>query len=532
VHRGSRTGWALVVGLMLPSAAAADPSQFAYGVAAGEVKPSSAMLWTRSAPGGAITLKVSRVGALATCSAAPRSVPPGAHVLRKTLTARAAADKTVRSTVTGLHPATRYFYRFCGGGAASRLGQFTTAPERTADVPIRFGLSGDADGAINPATGLPAYNGFEVYRRMAVENNDFNVNLGDVMYSDSAVAGVPPALSLADKWGKYRLNLSYPNLRRLRSSAGLYSHWDDHEFIDDFSVPVFGTGLFASGAAAFLNYNPARYTPSSGLYRTFRWGKNVELFFLDERAFRSAPASTNPACINPVTGTPDPVPQLPQRLRDAISAQLNLPPAAAAPVSPECLSTINDPARTMLGKSQLQRFEQAIARSRATFKVIVNEVPIQQMYWLPYDRWEGYNAERQALLSFLHSRVRNVVFLTTDFHANLVNNVKFTTFAEEGPSIDTGFLDIVTGPVALKTFAVDTDLKTGFPGAANVVRALFKAPAPLGLGMKCAALNVYSYAEIDATARRMIVTLKDANGQRVKETPTGPSCPPLTIRPR
>jgi hypothetical protein len=50
--------------------------------------------------------------------------------------------------------------------------------------------------------------------------------------------------------------------------------------------------------------------------------------------------------------------------------------------------------------------------------------------------------------------------------------------------------------------------------------------------MKCAALNVYSYAEIDATARRMIVTLKDANGKRVKETPTGPSCPPLTIRPR
>jgi alkaline phosphatase D len=532
MHRGSRTGWALVVGLMLPSVAAADPPQFAYGVAAGEIKPSSAMLWTRAAHFGALTLKVSRVAALTTCSAASTPTPPGAHVLRRTLFARGAADDTVRSTVTGLHSATRYFYRFCGGGAGSRLGRFTTAPIRTADVPIRFGLTGDADGTINPATGAPAYNRFEVYRRMATENNDFNVNLGDVMYSDTAVPGVPPALSLSDKWAKYRLNLSYPNLRRLRSSAGLYSHWDDHEFIDDFSVPVFGTGLFGAGAAAFLNYNPTRYTPSTGLYRTFRWGKNVELFFLDERAFRSAPASTNPACINPAIAAPDPLPQLPQRLRDGIAAQLKLPPGAAGAVSPACLAAINDPTRTMLGKTQLQRFEQAIARSRATFKVIVNEVPIQQMYWQPYDRWEGYNAERQALLSFLHSRVRNVVFLTTDFHANLVNDVKFTTFAEEGPSIDTGFLDIVTGPVALKTFAVDTDLKTGFPGAANVVRALFKAPAPLGLGMPCAALNVYSYAEVNATARRMIVTLKDANGQRVKETPTGPSCPPFTIRRR
>jgi phosphodiesterase/alkaline phosphatase D-like protein len=29
---------------------------------------------------------------------------------------------------------------------------------------------------------------------------------------------------------------------------------------------------------------------ATGLYRTFRWGRNLELFFLEERSFRSAKA--------------------------------------------------------------------------------------------------------------------------------------------------------------------------------------------------------------------------------------------------
>ena len=28
----------------------------------------------------------------------------------------------------------------------------------------------------------------------------------------------------------------------------------------------------------------------------------------------------------------------------------------------------------------------------------MNEMPIQQYYVLPYDRWEGYEAERQRVL--------------------------------------------------------------------------------------------------------------------------------------
>jgi phosphodiesterase/alkaline phosphatase D-like protein len=230
-----------------------------------------------------------------------------------------------------------------------------------------------------------------------------------------------------------------------------------------------------------------------------------------------------------VTTLPDPLPQLPQPLRNGLVAQLGLPPAAAGPVTPACQAVINDPSRTMLGRPQLRAFERAVQRSKATFKVILNEVPIQGLYYDPYDRWEGYAAERRSLLTFLRARVRNLVFLTTDLHANMINNVRLTTFPEEGPSLDTGFLDFVTGPVALKTFAVDTDLKTGAPGAAGYVRALFKAVRPLGLEMRCAALNVYSYAQVKVTSKAMTIGLYDAQGRPVQETPAGPSCPPVTI---
>jgi phosphodiesterase/alkaline phosphatase D-like protein len=524
------TGLAVSAGLLAPAVAVADPPGFGYGVSAGEIRATSAMLWTRADTSGPVLLQLSRSAARTRCSlTAARPGLRRAPVVRRVLTASASTDNAVLTTVRGLAPATTYHYRFCARSATSRAGRFTTAPPARSSDTVRFGLTGDADGTINPATNAPAYNRFEVYRRMVTEGNDFNVNLGDVMYSDSAVAGVPPALSLPDKWAKYRLNLSYPNLRRLRSSTGLYSHWDDHEFVDDFSVPVQGQALFDAGRKAFLDYNPVRYRRSTGLYRTFRGGRNVDMFFLDERALRSAPADTNPACQNPVTGLPEPLPELPENIRATVGPQLNLPSRTPLAAPAACAAVMNDPARTMLGKTQLHAFENAVRRSHATFKIIINEVPIQQIYWEPYDRWEGYGAERDEILRLLMKQVRNVLFLTTDFHANLVNRIRLNTFPDHGASVDTGMVDIVTGPVALKTMAVDTDLKTGRPGASEIMRRFFKAPRPAGLGMSCAALNTYSYAEVTATSAAVRVTLKDAAGRPVTETPSGPTCPSITI---
>jgi phosphodiesterase/alkaline phosphatase D-like protein len=308
----------------------------------------------------------------------------------------------------------------------------------------------------------------------------------------------------------------------------MYNHWDDHEFLNDFTRATLGSAIYDAGVKAFRDYMPVSYRPSTGIYRTFRWGRNLELFFLDERSFRSVEANATSVCDNPDTHQPDLAPAAPQRIRDLFGA---VDPSFKNPVSPACLAALNDPSRTMLGADQLARFEKAIKRSRATWKVIVNEVPIQQFYALPYDRWEGYEAERLKLVHFLQANVRNAVFLTTDHHANFANTVKYTTLEDSGVT-DSGIWDFATGPVATKTFAQEIDDALGRPGTANLVRgAFFKPPPPNGIGMPCVAIDSYSYAEIKVDARRFRIAFKDLDGRAVKE-PEGRTCGPFTLKAR
>jgi alkaline phosphatase D len=500
-----------VISLAAP-AQAAGAAGFGLGVAAGDVKTTSARLWTRADSSGRLTLRVSRNGRV---------------VQRYNANAQPAADNTVQVRVHDLRPGRRYRYAFQMGGKASDTGTFETAPRPRQRRRVAFAFSGDADGALAPGSTGPFYNNFEVYARMNAARNDFNVNLGDTIYSDSEIGGLPPALTIADKWAKYRQNLSYANLQLLRRSAALYSEWDDHEFANDFSLAEGGLPLYNAGRQAFLDYAPASYSSRYGLYRRFRWGRNVELFILDERSFRSANASAGSACDNPSGSIRvDLAPTAPQRLRNAFGFVI---PALRNPAPKACLETLADPRRTFLGHDQLRRFMRDVRRSRATFKVILNETPIQQFYALPYDRWEGYAAERERVLRFLRRRVDNVVFLATDTHANMVTDVRLRTLEPGGPRA-TGMLEAVTGPVATKTFAREIDETTRIAGAGNTVgRLFFKPPPPAGVGMRCAALDLYSYAEVKVTSRRLTIAPKDISGKPVRE-PDGRRCGPYTLR--
>jgi hypothetical protein len=51
------------------------------------------------------------------------------------------------------------------------------------------------------------------------------------------------------------------------------------------------------------------------------------------------------------------------------------------------------------------------------------------------------------------------------------------------------------------------------------------------MGMRCAALDTYSYAQVTVTARRLTVALKDARGRPVREA-TGFECAPLVLTAR
>lgn len=500
----------VVLALAIAGPAEATPG-FRYGVAAGEMTSTSALLWTRSNELGRVRLYV---------WPAPRKGMPPVQITLRPLNER---DRVVQRRVHGLKPNTRYTYLFSTPYRKSEMatgGTFWTAPAPGTPATVRFAISGDADGTRNPKTGKPAYNLFQVYGRMAAEQNHFNINLGDTIYSDSEVGGVPPALTIPAKWAKYRQNLGYAHLRNLRRGTGLYSHWDDHEFINDFTLPEHRKPIYRAGAIAFTDYAPVTYSGRNGLYRTFRWGKHLELFFLDERSFRSA--KVRAICNN------DLAPTAPQPVRNAFAS---LVPSLANPVPQPCLDALADPSRTMLGARQYAAFTKAIKASTATWKVIVNEVPIQQFFALPYDRWEGYPVERERLLRFLQANVKNVLFLATDTHANFVNEVRLSTFGAGGP-VGTGIWEVVTGPVATNTQNKEVDQTLGRPGMGSAITALFYKPAPpRGVGMACASADVYSYAEVKVTGAAITVTPKDAAGRLVHEE-TGGACGPFTFKTR
>ena len=507
---------AACVPVRLATSATSAPAGFDEGVAAGEITSTSAVLWTRAPGPGNIKVFVFP-RALSTKATA--SLISGQLAVRKP---SAANDLTVRAGVDGLMPNSTYEYQFKQGAVTSSIGRFRTAPAAAASATIRFSYSGDAD-ATPDANGQPGFNHYEVYGRMAAEKNDFNINLGDTIYSDSELPGSPPAQTVPAKWQKYKYGLALPNLRKLRAATGLYSQWDDHEFVNDFSRAEMGEALYQAGVKAFTDYAPVTYSAKNGLYRTFRWGKNLELFFLDERSFRSAKASAGGMCDN--AGAPDLAPTAPAPVRAAFAALI---PPLAQPAPQACLDAINSPARTFLGAGQHAAFVKAIRASTATWKVVVNETPIQQFYQLPYDRWEGYAAERTQLLHDL-AGLKNVVFLTTDTHANLIGEIRLQTLEPPGP-VGTGIWEVVTGPVATNSYAKEIDATIGKPGTGDFVTSLFlKPPPPRGIGMTCAATDVFSYSEVRVTKTTLTVTPKTATGTLVHEKTGGP-CGPLVLK--
>jgi phosphodiesterase/alkaline phosphatase D-like protein len=502
--------------LLAPQASAARG--FSLGVTAGEVTPTTAILWAHANRGGAYSLEVARNG---------RFVEAERFRVRAT----AGNDLTVQRRVKGLLPGTRYFYRFRGGGARSDRGTFLTAPRPSANATIEFAFTGDTDFSPAPGQTQPYWNDGGVFRRMRAEGNHFNIHLGDTIYSDSEVPGAlqPIALTVEEKWAKYRLNIANRHLRTLRGAAGFYSHWDDHEFVNDFSpaestfsndVNIDGRELYRRGVKAFTDYSPVRWTSRDGLYRRLRWGRNVELFFLDQRSFRSAKADEGGVCDNPQTGAPDLAPTAPEATRGFFAL---LVPSLVEPVAQACLDTIRSDRRTYLGQRQLTRFLRDVRNSNARFKVVMNELPIQQFYALPYDRWEGYEAERQQVLRRLQG-VKNVVFLTTDVHSTLVNDARFQTLESGGPR-NSGILDVTVGPAATANFAVEIEDATGVAGAGGLLDSFaFESGPPNGVGMRCSIVDQFSYGHVKVTSRRLTITPKGINGrpQRNGAEPCGP----------
>ena len=493
--------------LLLTAPATSQPVVFTHGVASGDVTPASAVLWTRLDQEADLAVRV---------STSPLFPPASTQLFA----AHASPDDdfTAKVLAAPLLPGRTYFYRWHHGRSPSEAGSFRTPPLPSAERSLRFAFTGDSDGTL--VDGQPPFNSFESLDAARAERLDFWVYLGDTIYSDSSHRPGGPADTLEEYRDAYKWNRSYEALRDLMAATSTYAMWDDHEVRNDYdgqTVEAETPGRYGMGREAFLEYMPMGAGPlhdptcaGDPLFRVFHWGALADLIVPDERSCRSADAED--ACLLPI-GLPDLVPTAPPALRQALR---NVLPAALRdlilPLSPPagCLDAINDPSRTMLGAVQKEAFKQALLSSDARFKFIVNELPIQQFYALSYDRWEGYAAERAELLDFIRDEdIDNVVFLTTDIHANLINEVSIDRFSDPAPIAD----EFVTGPIATNSF--EAEVRSFFGGglfgdlAVAIIQQLFTVG-----GVDCRDLDAYSYGvvEVNALTDTATVTLKDDTG--------------------
>lgn len=473
---------------------------FTHGVASGDVTSTSAILWTRVDRRTSVKVEVWDNPSLT-----------GQKVFQATEPQTSSAgDFTVKIEATGLQPDTTYYYRFRhgneAGGSVSPVGTFKTAPDSGAPANVKFTFAGDSDGT--KVAGLPAFNNFEVLNAARLENGDFFVYLGDTIYSDSSFRPAP-AMTLDEYQATYRLNRTYLNLTDLLKSTSTYAQPDDHEVFNDYSGQTVDPSRYAAGIGAFLNYMPLRESgllndptcAGSPLFRVFHWGTMVDVIVLDNRSCRSSDVTV--ACAG------DLAPTLPTPFR----VGFGLPPSPP----PGCLTAINDPTRTVLGPVQKQAFKDALLNSTAKFKFVVNEYVIQQYWALPYDRWEGYAAERNEILNFIRDpdgnpgtsdSIANVVFLTTDDHATYVNEV----FRDRFTSPTTIAQEVVAGPIA--AFTRQQSIINRFGPVVGPMRvAQYQAALNLA-GADCRNLNQISYGvvEVNALLGTATITSKDQNG--------------------
>jgi len=425
---------------------------FTHGVASGDVTDTGVILWTRVDGEGEVTAEVALDEQFEQEAASEK------------VRAEAEGDFVVKASIDGLRADERYFYRFLSpDGSMSSIGTFLTAAAEDLARDVVFAYSGDSAAHLKP---------FALLSTVREDGPDFFIYLGDMVIADPEIEGVPPATTLDAYRDLYKVNREDEHLRDLLAATSVYAIWDDHEVVNDFAGQTVDPDMMAAGRQALFEYMPIRQSQDdpNRLYRIFRWGKDVELFILDERQYRSAEA----ICLD----------------EDGETVQLPTLTGDEA-----CQEALRDPTRTFLGREQMEWLKQALQASQAKFKFIVSEVPVSEFLFLPYDRWEGYPAEREELLDFIGDNgIQNVIFLVTDLHAAVVN------------TLENGSREIIVGPIARETLGEELE---NLGVSVEVLEGLLP-------DIEYYELNTYNYGLVrvltSETPARVVIDIKDVQG--------------------
>lgn len=233
-------------------------------------------------------------------------------------------DYTCQFVLNELTPSTSYEIKVMGKTNEKNVnyivGSFMTAAEKNDRIPVNFVVTTcheyyDQD--------IPNHGGFKIMGEMQKLNPQFLVHTGDVLYHDQCAKN----LALA-RWNWQRVN-SLPSYVSFYKNTPCYFMKDDHDtWMNDCypgsTTKFMGEFTYQQGVELFRQQVPSSPKP----YRSFRWGKDVEIWLFDVREYRKS-----------------------NEMEDG-------------------------PEKTIWGKEQMEWFKQTYATSDATFKILISPTPI------------------------------------------------------------------------------------------------------------------------------------------------------------
>ncbi|WP_029000139.1 alkaline phosphatase D family protein [Azohydromonas australica] len=513
---------------------------FPQSVASGDPRDSSMVFWTRCVNTGAssadlpLSLQVSTGERFETLLA---QVP---------LVASAAHDFTVRAKVTGLPSATTLFYRFVAGSDFSPVGRTRTAPAPDAAVAqLRFAWLCCQDWSVNH---------WQAMSLLAAEELDFVVHVGDYVYEavgtpaqrgrvepahapiafpDGATLsdGSRCAVTLADYRNLYRTYRGDARLQQVHTRFPMVAIWDDHEFSDDgwqdhdtyTNANRQDTPRRRAANQAWVEYMPVDFGDVSfdsantaydnlRLYRDFRFGALAHLVMTDERLYRDDHVVSEAALAlglghDPVNGN------------DAFGARLFVQQPLLEQAERVRTLALGRPP-SILGPTQTQWWKDTLKTSTAAWKLWGNAVmlnrlwadlrdvlpsPLDTVYVLAGDSWDGYPAHKAEVLGWLKSEgIRNVVALTGDLHAFQCGVVRDLP----DPAVGTPVLvDLVSAGISsaslfsgVRSAVVGTPLES-LAGVPEALNGLLREHNP---DLLHADHDAQGYASVTLTADRLV----------------------------
>lgn len=453
-----------------------------HGVQAGDAVGGAANIWTRADRAGRMIVEVSDSPDLrhARTVLGPL-LGPG-------------TDFTGRAKVRGLRTGDKTFYRVRvvgdhGAESEPLTGSLTMPGGKDG---VSFVWTGDIAGqgwGINPDIG-----GMRIFEAMRRVRPDFYLCSGDTVYADGPLTEsvtladgrvwrnvVTPekskvAETLAEYRGQFSYNLLDANVRRFFAEVPQLNQWDDHEvtnnwypgeILDDARYTEKRVDVLATRSRqAFYEWTPITPGP---VYKKVSYGPLLDVFILDMRTFKD--------------------------VNDG--------------------NVYADRRRGLLGEPQRCWLTEELRRSKATWKVIANDLPLGLVVPDGATAQEGVaqgdpgaplgrELEFAGILKDAHRHgVKGIVLVTADVHYTAAHHYDPARAAFDD---FTPFWEFVSGPANAGAFGPNALDGTFGPTAAFVHAPPVANTSPLD------GFQHFGEIRIDGRSRDLTVKLRDIDG--------------------